>query len=85
MPLLYEVSGYDRHSERLKVSHHVPERRVASVKNIAGISPSDDGAGSYPLNSEQVDEIARVLETEIKQDNLDFFLEPYEESKSAAG
>jgi hypothetical protein len=46
---------------------------------------SDDGLGSYPLSEAQVTEIARVLETEIDQSGSDFFLEPYEQPRSAAG
>ncbi len=85
MALLYEVTGYDRATGRLKVFYEVPAHRTASVKKIAGIAPSDDGLGSYPLTSDQVHEIARVLETSIAHPDCDFFLEPFEESEHAAG
>jgi hypothetical protein len=85
---MYEVTGYDRKTGRLVTFYDVPERRVASVKNIAGVPPSDDGLGSYPLDREQIVAIARVLETTIEQaDDLDYFLEAYDAStnQTAAG
>ena len=65
MSVMYEVTGYDRKTDRLVTSQDVPERGVASVKNIAGVPSSDDGLGSYPLNYDQVVAIARVLQTPI--------------------
>jgi hypothetical protein len=84
MPRIYEVTGYDRKAERLVTSYEVPERRVPSVKRIAGVKTSDDGLGSYPLTPAQVAEIAIVMERPIEQDDNDFFLEPYEDSQHAA-
>jgi len=84
MPLIYEVTGYDRKTGRLASSYEVPERRVPSVKSLAGIKPSDDGLGSYPLTPAQVAEIAMVIEIPIDQNGKDFFLEPYEEPQHAA-
>ena len=88
MSIMYEVTGYDRKTDRLVTFHDVPERRVASVKNIAGVPSSDDGLGSYPLNHDQVVAIARVLETPIEQGDLDFFLEAFDgnsDQSAAAG
>ncbi len=79
MVLMYEVTGYDRQTGRPAVSHDVPERKIALVKKIAGIASSDDGLGSYPLDSDQIARIAKALKTEIEQGRCDFFLEPYEE------
>ena len=78
MSVMYEVTGYDRKTDRLITSRDVPERRVASVKNIAGVLSSDDGLGSYPLNHDQMVAIARVLETPIDEGDLDFFLEAFD-------
>jgi hypothetical protein len=78
MSVMYEVTGYDRKTDRLITFHDVPERRIASVKNIAGVPSSDDGLGSYPLNHDQVVAIARVLETPIDEGDLDFFLEAFD-------
>ena len=60
--------------------YDVPEQRIDSVRKIAGIPPSDDGLGSYPLDRGQVAAIGRVLETPIEQQDLDFFLEAYDKS-----
>ena len=59
MPLMYEVTGYDRQTGRLAVSYDVPERKIALVKKIAGIGSSDDGLGSYPLGPAQMPNRAR--------------------------
>jgi hypothetical protein len=78
MSPMYEVTGYDRKTGRLVRSYDVPVRRRASVKKIAGVPPSDDGLGSYPLDGDQVSGIARVLETPIENEDLDYFLEAYD-------
>jgi hypothetical protein len=79
MALMYEVNGYDHQTGRLAVSYNVPERKIALVKKIAEIPVSDDGLGSYPLNPDQIAEIARTLKAEIAHASPNFFLEPYEE------
>jgi hypothetical protein len=79
MALMYEVNAYDRQTGRLAVSYNVPERKIAFGKKIAEIPVSEDGLGSYPLNPDQIAEIARTLKAEIAHGNYNFFLEPYEE------
>ena len=54
MPPMYEVTGYDRKTGRLSWRYDVAARRLASVKNAAGVPSSDDGLGAYPLNRDQV-------------------------------
>jgi hypothetical protein len=81
MELMYEVTGYDRQTGRLAVSYDVPQRKIALVKQIAGIPSSDDGLGSHPLELDQIPKIAKALKTEIEQGRCDFFLEPYEEPR----
>jgi len=75
----YEVTGYDRKTGRLVTFYEVPAQRLSSVKNIAGVPPSDDGLGSYPLNGDQVAVIAKALETAIDNESVEFFLEAYDE------
>jgi hypothetical protein len=75
---MYEINGYDPKSGRLVTFYDVPERRAGSCKNIAGVPPSDDGLGSYPLNRDQVHAIASVLETSIENEDLEYFLEAYD-------
>ena len=79
MPPKYEVTAYDRSTGRLVAFYDVPIQRLSSVKNIAGVPPSDDGLGSYPLNRDQVSAIAIALETAIDDESVDFFLEAYDE------
>jgi hypothetical protein len=81
MALFYEITGYSRKTGHLEAYYDVPGRKKGSVKRIAGIGPSDDGLGSYPLNAGQVAEIARILETPIECPGCDFFLEPFEEPR----
>jgi hypothetical protein len=79
MSPMYEVTGYDRKTGSLAAFYDVPAQRACSVKNIAGVPSSDDGLGSYPLDRDQVSAIARLLETPIDNEDLDFFLEAYDE------
>ena len=72
--LMYEITGYDRQTGHLAAAHDVPARKIAVVKKIAGIASSDDGLGSYPLDSDQMTKIAKALKIEIEQDGCDFFL-----------
>jgi hypothetical protein len=74
----YEVTGYDRKTGRLVASYDVPARKISSIKNIADVPACDDGLGSYPLNRDQVSAIAKVLETPIVEESIDFFLEAYD-------
>lgn len=85
MPVMYEVNGYDRKTDELKFSVDVPDRRVASVLRTADVPPLDDCLGSYPLDSGHLREIAFLLGIEIDQDDLDFYLEPYETPQKATG
>jgi hypothetical protein len=80
MSAKYEVTSYDRKTGRLVAFYDIPAERISSIKNIAGVSPSDDGLGSYPLNRDQVSAIAEVLETPIEDERVDFFLEAYDGS-----
>ena len=75
----YEVTGYDRTTGRLVTFYDVPTERISSTKDIASVPPSDGGLGSYPLNRDQVSAIAKVLETAIDNESVEFFLEAYDE------
>ncbi len=79
MSLVYELTGYDRRTGRLVTFYDVPTWRISSVKNTAGIPSSDGGLGSYPLDRDQMSAIAGILETPIDQEDLDYFLEAYDE------
>ena len=75
----YEVTGYDRSTDRLVAFYDVPAQRISSIKDIPGVPASDDGLGSYLLNRDQVSAIAKVLMTAIDDESVDFFLEAYDE------
>jgi hypothetical protein len=78
MSVMYEVTGYDRKTGRLAAFYDVPFRRLPSIRKVAGVSPLDDGLGAYPLDRDQVSAVARVLETRIENQDLDYFLEAYD-------
>ena len=78
MSVMYEVTGYDRKTGRLAAFYDVPFRRLPSIRKVAGVSPLDDGLGAYPLDRDQVSAVARVLETRIDNQDLDYFLEAYD-------
>ena len=78
MSVMYEVTGYDRKTGRLAAFYDVPFRRLPSIRKVAGISALDDGLGAYPLDRDQVSAVARVLETRIENQDLDYFLEAYD-------
>jgi hypothetical protein len=80
MSPMYEVTGYDRKTGRLVAFYDVPARRVSSIKNIADVPSSDDRLGAYPLDRDQVSAVARLLETTLDNEDLDYFLEAYDES-----
>jgi len=78
MSVMYEVTGYDRKTDRLVTSYDVPERQVASVKSIVGVPSSDDGLGSFPLDHDQLAAIERALEISFDKGDLQFFLETFD-------
>jgi hypothetical protein len=80
MSVKYEVTGYDRETGRLIDFYDIPEQDIVNIKSLAGIPPSDDGLGSYPLNRGQLSEIARSIKTSIEAGDRNYFLEAYDES-----
>jgi hypothetical protein len=74
----YELTGYDRNTGRFVKFYDVPDQTVAVLRKIASIPASDDGLGSYPLDTHQVAAIAKVLKTPIEPEDLDYFLEAYD-------
>ncbi len=77
MKIIYRLVTYSRETERIIGSHDVPEPVVAKVKDIAGITPDDDGCGDYPLDSRQARLIGRLLDVPVIPDKADYFVEPY--------
>jgi hypothetical protein len=45
MKIVYRLVSYDKHTERKCGEFAIPDAHLAAIKEIAGISPSDDGLG----------------------------------------
>ena len=45
-----EMNGYEHKTGELAFSVEIPDFRVRSVRNTAGVPLCDDGLGSYPLD-----------------------------------
>ena len=76
MNVLHEVTGYDKRTERLSVEHPVPEGQSVSVRNLAQLTPEDDGVGGYPLDSAAAVSIGLQIDRPLDADLYDWFLEP---------
>ena len=59
--MIYRIVSYDRITERMKGSLIVPPSVLGQVKTIAGFQPQDDGLGEYPLDEEQIRQVATIL------------------------
>jgi hypothetical protein len=79
MSLRYRLVGYDRVTDRMLVHFDIPNDDVWTVKQIARVSPLDDGLGAYPLDNPQARDIAGLLRQAIDTERCEFFLEPFAE------
>jgi hypothetical protein len=84
MGIAYRLAAFDRQTEKLIGSDVIPRELVAEIRKIAQISPSDDGAGDYPLDAGQVAKIARRLGIKVDPESIDYFIEPYLQETDAA-
>jgi hypothetical protein len=55
------LQGFDRDTDKLVARFTIPKSSEHTVKVIAGILPSHDGLGDYPLDQKQIAQIALVL------------------------
>ena len=78
MKIVYRFVSYDKQTERKSGEVAIPDKKLAAIREIAGISPSDDGLGDYPLNDHQANDIARLLNMKIDCDAFVYYMEPYE-------
>jgi hypothetical protein len=78
MPIVYRLVGYDKETERKCNEAPIPDANLSVVTRLAGILPTDDGLGDYPLNAEQAREVARILKTTIDCGSFAYYIEPYE-------
>lgn len=80
--IIHRLTGYDRQTDMLAVESDVPSEDLARVMEIARIGFDDPGAvGSYPLDKDQAERIARLLGAKVDCGKYDFFLEPFVEQE----
>jgi hypothetical protein len=78
MAMVYRLVSYDKETERKTGEFSIPDKNLAVVREIAGILPTDDGLGDYPLDDDQAIGIARLLNMRIDCDAFTYNVEPYE-------
>ena len=76
MNVLHKVAGYDKGTERLSVEHSVPDSHSESVRNLARLTPDDDGIGCYPLDPAAAVSIGMQIDRPLDTARYDWFLEP---------
>ena len=76
MSVIYQITGYDRKTERLATEQDVPEHCLGAVLRIAGVDVPDLNLDCRALTAQQVNEIATLIGQAIYRADLDFFIEP---------
>jgi hypothetical protein len=78
MSVGYQITGYDKKTERLAREYSVPEDSLGLVFEIAHIAPPMIADfSSVPLTPAVVRQIGRSLHRDIYSDYYDWFLEPF--------
>jgi len=77
MRIFYRLAAFDRQTDEAIGSQVIPPELVAEIRKIAKIPPSDDGAGDFSLDPEQVRKIAKKLGITVDPESIDYFIEPY--------
>lgn len=78
MKIVYRLVSYDKQTERKSGETAIPDGKLAAIREIAGILPTDDGLGDYPLRDDQAKFIARLLKRKVDCDACTYYVEPYE-------
>ncbi len=78
MKIVYRLVSYDKQTERKTGEFVIPDKKLAAIREIAGISPSDDGLGDYPLSDDQANDVARLLKMRVDGDAFTYYVEPYD-------
>ena len=77
MTIAHQLVGYDIRTERLSVAMTVPAHKFKAAAEIAGVPEEDaEAIGSYPLEEEQAERIARLIGQHVASRALAYFLEP---------
>jgi hypothetical protein len=86
MTITHRLTGYDKVTERLILSHVIPKRKVPVARQLAGVAPEDrDAVGVYPLQHAQAERLAQELGETVDTDRYDWCLEPMPQTLSATG
>jgi hypothetical protein len=76
--MTYRIVTYDKTTERMKGNLPIPPSVVEQIKRIAGFSPQDDGLGEYPLDEQQIRQVASILGFRADPEHFYYHVEPYE-------
>ncbi len=78
MTVLYQITGYNKQTERLAVEFDVPQDSLHSVMQAAQVSPEQAADyGSVPLSPATVQKIECQLNKSFYSELCDWFLEPF--------
>jgi hypothetical protein len=77
MRISYRLAAFDRNTDEAIGSQAIPSALVSKIRKIAKIPVSDDGAGDFPLDTEQARQIAKMLGITVHPESIDYFIEPY--------
>ena len=75
--MIYRIVTYDRTTERMRGSLIVPPNVSTKVKKVAGFQPQDDGLGEYPLDDDQIRQVAKIG-FRPEPDRFFYSVEPYD-------
>ena len=76
--MIYRIVTYDKTTERMKGNLPIHPSVVEQIKRIAGFSPQDDGLGEYPLDEQQIRQVASILGFRADPQHFYYYIEPYE-------
>jgi len=76
--MIYRIVTYDKGTELMTGNFPIPPAFLEQVKSVAGFQPQDDGLGEYPLDEEQTQKIARILNFQPETSRLYYAVEPYD-------
>ena len=71
-----QVSGYDKQTERLILSHPLPASLAPAARHLARVGDDDDGLGIYPLEAQAAVALGLQMQQKLNPDLYDWFLEP---------
>jgi len=77
MTVSHRLTGFDKKTERLALSHDIPRSKEQLARQVVEAAPDDpELIFVYPLTDTQVRRIARAIGKDLNIDRYDWFLEP---------